>query len=73
MTKNKKPAPPVTPEVPKNDATENTLVPQNDSMKRLTVDIPEYLHRAIKSQCALKGEKIADAVREILVQEFTKQ
>lgn len=39
-------------------------------MKRLTIDIPEYLHRAIKSQCAMRGTKIADEVRELLVQKY---
>lgn len=41
-------------------------------MKRLTIDIPEPLHRAIKSQCALRGTKIADEVREILQQKYRK-
>ena len=49
----------------------------NDStpgpMKRLTIDIPESLHRAIKSQCALRGAKIADEVRELLLQKYGNQ
>ena len=43
------------------------------SMKRLTIDIPESLHRAIKSQCAMRGTKIADEVREILLQKYGNQ
>ena len=39
-----------------------------EAMKRLTIDIPESLHRAIKSQCAMRGSKIADEVRELLLQ-----
>ena len=43
-----------------------------EAMKRLTIDIPESLHRAIKSQCAMRGSKIADEVRELLLQKYGK-
>ena len=43
-----------------------------ESMKRLTIDIPESLHRSIKSQCAMRGSKIADEVRELLLQKYGK-
>lgn len=39
-------------------------------MKRLTIDIPEGLHRSIKAQCATRGTKIAEEVRNLLVKEF---
>lgn len=39
-------------------------------MKRLTLDIPEDLHRRVKSGCAARGEKIADVVRRYLDDEF---
>ena len=39
-------------------------------MKRLTLDIPEELHRRVKSGCAVRGEKIADVVRRYLDAEF---
>ena len=39
-------------------------------MKRLTLDIPEDLHRRVKSGCAVRGEKIADVVRRYLAAEF---
>ncbi|MBK4362389.1 hypothetical protein GWK90_09500 [Candidatus Hamiltonella defensa] len=39
-------------------------------MKRLTIDIPESLHKAVKSACALRGTKIADEVRGLLNHEF---
>ena len=42
-------------------------------MKRLTIDIPERLHRTIKSQCALRGTKIADEVRELLLKKYGNQ
>jgi len=38
--------------------------------KRLTVDIPEDLHRRIKVDCAQKGTQISDIVREILATSF---
>ncbi|MDE0878986.1 MAG: plasmid partition protein ParG [Sphingomonas bacterium] len=42
----------------------------NAPSKRLTIDIPADLHRRIKSQCALRGTKIADEVRELLLQKY---
>ena len=42
----------------------------NVPMKRLTLDIPEELHRRVKSGCANRGEKIADVVRRYLDAEF---
>lgn len=41
--------------------------------KRLTIDVPESLHRAIKMQCASRGAKIADEVRELLMQKYGNQ
>jgi hypothetical protein len=41
-----------------------------EKMKRLTIDIPVSLHRAIKTQCSMRGTKIADEVREILLQKY---
>ena len=41
-----------------------------ECMKRLTIDIPESLHRQIKSSCALRGTKIADEVRDLLFQKY---
>ncbi|WP_317993692.1 hypothetical protein [Bartonella gliris] len=42
------------------------------SMKRLTIDVPESLHRLIKMSCASRGTKIADEVRELLSQKYGK-
>ena len=39
-------------------------------MKRLTIDVPESLHRSIKAQCAMRGTKIADEVRELLLKKY---
>ncbi|OYQ37965.1 hypothetical protein CHU95_00120 [Niveispirillum lacus] len=44
-----------------------------EQMKRLTIDVPESLHRAIKTSCAMRGTKIADEVREILLQKYGNQ
>lgn len=41
-----------------------------EQMKRLTIDIPESLHRAIKAQCAARGSKIVDELRELLLQKY---
>lgn len=43
---------------------------EQEKMKRLTIDVPESLHRAIKTQCAMRGSKIADEVRELLLQKY---
>lgn len=60
--------------------TENSLSDQNqtrhsgdnnrDEFKRLTIDIPASLHRSIKSQCALRGSKITDEIREMLIEKY---
>jgi hypothetical protein len=39
-------------------------------MKRLTIDVPASLHARIKSQCAIRGAKMADEVRELLEKHF---
>jgi hypothetical protein len=41
-----------------------------EEMKRLTFDIPESLHRRIKSQCAGKGVKMTDELRGLLEEHF---
>jgi ParG len=38
--------------------------------KRLTVDIPEELHRRIKMHCAGHGTQISDIIRDLLTKEF---
>ncbi len=39
-------------------------------MKRLTIDVPADLHATVKSECARRGIKMADAIRRILETEF---
>lgn len=43
---------------------------KGEPVKRLTLDIPESLHRAIKAQCAGRGVKMVDELREILHQKY---
>lgn len=43
-----------------------------EDMKRLTIDIPAALHRRVKSECAAQGEKMADVVRDLLIQKYGK-
>lgn len=50
-----------------------TVAGEKEATKRLTIDVPESLHRAIKMQCADRGNKIADEVRELLLQKYGKQ
>ena len=47
--------------------TEDT---NGEGMKRLTVDVPISLHTRIKSQCALRGVKMADEIRDLLENHF---
>ena len=43
-----------------------------EPMKRLTIDIPESLHIRVKSQCARRGAKMADEIRDLLETHFPK-
>jgi hypothetical protein len=38
----------------------------DEPTKRLTLDIPESLHRAIKVSCAGRGTKMAEEIRVLL-------
>jgi hypothetical protein len=49
---------------------ESRTAGEAEAMKRLTIDIPESLHRTIKAQCAMRGTKIADEMRELLLQKY---
>ncbi|MBS1095872.1 hypothetical protein [Gluconobacter wancherniae] len=53
------------------ETRKNSVEPE--AMKRLTIDVPASLHRMIKSSCAMRGTKIADEVRELLLQKYGKQ
>lgn len=50
-----------------------TQLPQPaEATKRFTIDVSETLHKRIKAQCALRGAKMADVIRDILEREFPK-
>lgn len=53
----------------KEDLNNDKKVP-SEKIKRLTIDIPESLHRVIKAQCASRGNKIVDEIRELLEQKY---
>ena len=40
------------------------------AMKRLTIDVPASLHANVKAGCARQGIKMADAIRELLEEQF---
>jgi hypothetical protein len=53
------------------DAWVNNRQANPEPMKRLTIDVPLSLHQRVKSQCALKGEQMANVMRELLEQRFS--
>jgi hypothetical protein len=46
--------------------------PSAEPMKRFTIDVGDGLHKRIKTQCAMRGVKMADVIRELLEREFPK-
>ena len=44
-----------------------------EEIKRLTIDIPNSLHRIIKASCAERGEKMADEIRKLLKDHYMRQ
>ena len=60
------------PTPPAADAWVDSRTDDAAAMKRLTIDIPERLHRAVKAQCAMRGTKITDEIRELLLQKYGK-
>ena len=45
----------------------------DEPMKRLTLDIPESLHRTIKVSCAGRGTKMAEEIRALLEAHYANQ
>ncbi|MGO7367092.1 hypothetical protein [Rhizobium leguminosarum] len=41
-----------------------------ETIKRLTVDMPESLHRRVKVQCAQRNLKMNEIIRDFLEREF---
>ncbi len=53
-----------------NRKSEQSEQPEPKKMKRLTLDIPENLHRAIKMKSVEEGVPMADLLRDLLQQHF---
>ena len=45
----------------------------DEPTKRLTLDIPESLHRTIKVSCAGRGTKMAEEIRALLEAHYANQ
>ena len=46
------------------------LTATGERMKRFTFDVPENLHRRVKTTCAARGKDMADEMRRILQEQF---
>jgi hypothetical protein len=57
-----------TPEPAAPEAT--AAAPAPERMARFTFDVPESLHRRVKTECAARGVRMADVMRGILEREF---
>jgi predicted DNA binding CopG/RHH family protein len=57
------------------EPTKSTAVaePAPVKMKRLTLDIPEPLHKAIKTRSVQEGVAMVDMLRELLDQHYGKK
>lgn len=62
-------SPVVTP-APAEEHPDTEIKPPAAKMKRLTIDIPDSLHRRVKSRCGQEGWKMADVIRDLLEQRF---
>ena len=49
---------------------ETAAAPASEPTKRITVDIPESLHRRVKIGCATEGTSVAGEVRAFLEKRF---
>src|SRR3954465_11140872 len=50
--------------------TEAAPAAPKEKMSRFTIDVPESLHRRVKMQCAARGQKMADMMRDLLERDF---
>lgn len=64
------PPAPHAPEVVEAALQPDKPTPKPEVIKRLTIDIPEGLHRRVKAQCGAQGMTIADVVRTYLERKF---
>lgn len=47
--------------------------PQSEKIKRLTLDIPESLHKAIKLKATTEGVTMVDLLRQLLEEHYRPQ
>ena len=45
----------------------------SSATKRLTVDVPEVLHRRIKLSCAMRGTRMVEELNDLLEQHYPEQ
>ena len=69
------PLAPETPELPNSisepvKAAALAVVVEQEKVKRLTIDIPDSLHRRVKSRCGQEGVKMVDVIRGLLETRF---
>ena len=48
----------------------DAVLEEKEKLKRLTLDIPDKLHRAIKGKAALEGKAMVDMLRELLEEKY---
>ena len=46
----------------------NRDISTEEKTKRLTIDLPASLHQTFKASCAKRGLKMADVIRDLLLQ-----
>ena len=61
-----------TPAEPRDADREVPALEPVEPIKRFTIDVPVSLHTRIKTQCAMRGVKMADVLREMMEREFPK-
>lgn len=64
-----------TPATTPDDWVASRVIPEpavEVKMKRLTLDVPEELHRTIKAACANRGVKMVDEIRALLEAHFSQ-
>ena len=60
----------VTTRLPEVMGNVDAVPEEKEKMKRLTLDIPDKLHRAIKGKAALDGKAMVDMLRELLDEKY---
>jgi hypothetical protein len=52
---------------------QNRSTDVQEPIKRLTIDLPVSLHTRIKATCAMRGAKMVEEIRELLMQKYGNQ